>query len=842
MSGPGNVLAFPGPDDEPAGREPVLGALAPAQAEIWTAWLSANTPSPWRVGEWDAATWLFTGDVDNRSTVAYRCTVAACDRISRTQALCDLCEKAFRKSELALEEFRDSFVPDRNRVIDGGARPCIVAGCARDGAVWGLCAAHGSLRHKDMMRKRPGAEELEAWVAAAAPYDPLPACLVGGCVRDWRPGSGICDLHTRRLKADGLEVADAAWLDRQAPFLIVNQFSLAPLEPVARAELLFALAARDSRGQRLDPTAVRQSVAVLAGHRIAAIAAVALGALPSRATANVDALLRETFRVVAAAFDRFRGVDPATRPTLDLVDLGARSRHGRPTARPGDLDISMIRQVWLREILVAWISEAKPTTSEVRRAHRAVQTAARALDARTGGGLDPARLGFADMTAVVAGFENLLRADGQEMSQKNKGSLLSMWFKVLDWGRLTERLDGMAASFARHSSHVIKQVQVNEDEIGRAIPESVINQLDAHTELLGAGIAHGRLSPEQVHAMAVAVYELLRDTGRRPAEIGQLEVDCLERDGEDWQLRWDNSKGLRKGRRLPIPSETVSTIHTWQAVRQAIALPSGSEGFLFPPAGEFGEVRHLISEQISPIIRAFADAVPQLLAEEFGPDGRPLPFDRSLIFPYAFRHAYCQRHADAGVPIDVLRDLMDHRSTQTTSGYYTVSLKRKREAVAIAGRHGFDRAGRARPTRSGTAYEAQSVAVPYGRCTEPANVRAGGSACAIRFQCAACQFFRADPSYLPEMEQHVMQLRADRERALAMDVDEYVIKNFDANIEAMGRIVGIARDKLEALPEEERAELLAATEALRIVRAQQADGITDLGMPGFPRRRGRESA
>lgn len=81
-----------------------------------------------------------------------------------------------------------------------------------------------------------------------------------------------------------------------------------------RAELLFALAARDLRGQRLDPTAVRQSVAVLAGHRIAAIAAVQLGALPTRATANVDALLRETFRVVAAAFDRFRGVDPATRP------------------------------------------------------------------------------------------------------------------------------------------------------------------------------------------------------------------------------------------------------------------------------------------------------------------------------------------------------------------------------------------------------------------------------------------------------------------------------------------------------------------------------------------------
>ena len=34
------------------------------------------------------------------------------------------------------------------------------------------------------------------------------------------------------------------------------------------------------------------------------------------------------------------------------------------------------------------------------------------------------------------------------------------------------------------------------------------------------------------------------------------------------------------------------------------------------------------------------------------------------------RHSYCQRHADAGTPMDVLRDLMGHRSTDTTQIYY----------------------------------------------------------------------------------------------------------------------------------------------------------------------------
>lgn len=53
-----------------------------------------------------------------------------------------------------------------------------------------------------------------------------------------------------------------------------------------------------------------------------------------------------------------------------------------------------------------------------------------------------------------------------------------------------------------------------------------------------------------------------------------------------------------------------------------------------------------------------------------GDDGRPMPFDRSRIFPYAFRSSFAQRHADAGTDIDVLMDLMDHRSPDVTMTYY----------------------------------------------------------------------------------------------------------------------------------------------------------------------------
>jgi hypothetical protein len=51
------------------------------------------------------------------------------------------------------------------------------------------------------------------------------------------------------------------WLRRQAPYLNVHQFSLAPLATVARREVLYALAQREGHRQKIDPTVVRQAVA-----------------------------------------------------------------------------------------------------------------------------------------------------------------------------------------------------------------------------------------------------------------------------------------------------------------------------------------------------------------------------------------------------------------------------------------------------------------------------------------------------------------------------------------------------------------------------------------------------
>ena len=77
-----------------------------------------------------------------------------------------------------------------------------------------------------------------------------------------------------------------------------------------------------------------------------------------------------------------------------------------------------------------------------------------------------------------------------------------------------------------------------------------------------------------------------------------------------------------------------------------------------------------------------------------------------------------------------------------------MSLQRKRAAVKTMRLHVVDRSGRLAPMTSDVAYEARSVAVPFGNCIEPSNVKAGGKACPIRFH-ARAGFYRTAHLTLP---------------------------------------------------------------------------------------------
>ena len=128
-------------------------------------------------------------------------------------------------------------------------------------------------------------------------------------------------------------------------------------------------------------------------------------------------------------------------------------------------------------------------------------------------------------------------------------------------------------------------------------------------------------------------------------------------------------------------------------------------------------------------------------------------------------------------------------------------------------------------------YAVGEVAVPYGRCTEPSNVHAGGGACPVRFRCAGCDHFRTDVSYLPDLTAYLDDLLRTRERlAAAIDgVDEWARADAtpaEEEITRIRRLIGRIKGDIAQLTGAERAQV---DEAVTVIRKHRA------GQPGHAR-------
>ncbi|MET9974875.1 tyrosine-type recombinase/integrase [Streptomyces microflavus] len=801
----------------------------------WAEWLRAQLAEEWRPGEWDGENWLFTGDFENPNTVAWRCLTQACGAIEKVRnRRCKSCERAFKSSGMAADEFHTTFVPDTNRSYTEVAL-CVVerdgSRCARERSTRGLCRSHATRwGAASRTNKKLFTGPLEDWIRdIAQPFHALARCLVKGCGLEGWPGKGLCRIHTRRWKAHqgaGETAGLAWWVEHEPPYLAGHQFSLAPLGPVARLEVLYMLQQREGRSQKIEPSSVRPVVQWLAGLESVLTADRSLldPKKAWKAAANYSAHLRELVWVVERGHERFLGIEPTDKLVWDMTAVGHQSAYrkaGPPGVRSSKVDFSTIRQLWLREAAMEWARSTRPDSKRFRHHVTACLIASKALGRLPGGGMDPAALRFGDMTAVVEDFRMLTDEVGDSRSNKYRRDLLAGLYTVLDFGRSAGILATLSGSFGRHNSHRIVVEEANEDEIGKAVPESVIRQLDAQIGLLGQGIAYGPWAEdEDTKALFQAAYRVLRDTGRRPREVMSLRRDCLEFDGGDCFLIWNNYKGKRLRRRLPITMETARDIQTWDGHRGGLEFaPRRSDIFLFPAITDNSQYPHLSTGNFARAMRKWVTEFPEIHSEGTGQDGNPIPFDRDKIYAYAFRHSYAQRHADAGVAIDVLKELMDHKNVNTTARYYKVSLKRKQEAVKAVRLHVVDRHGNPAPMTSNRAYEMRSVAVPFGGCTEPSNVKAGGHACPIRFQCAGCGFYRPDPSYLAAIEDQIRDLKADKETALAMGTDEYVIRNLQDQIDSFKKVAKNMGEQIEELPEQEREELMESVKVLRKSRA-----------------------
>ncbi len=126
------------------------------------------------------------------------------------------------------------------------------------------------------------------------------------------------------------------------------------------------------------------------------------------------------------------------------------------------------------------------------------------------------------------------------------------------------------------------------------------------------------------------------------------------------------------------------------------------------------------------------------------------------------------------------------------------------------------------------------VAVPFGVCTEPSNVKAGGTACPYRYVCVGCGHFRSDPSYLPELKSYLQQLLADRERILASgDLEDWAraaAAPSEREITRVRELIRRIETDLDTLSAADRRQITHAVAVIRKTRQ-----VVNLGMPRIRR-------
>ena len=644
---------------------------------------------------------------------------------------------------------------------------CAVAGCGRP---WKtardrLCLTH--LREQREVLKVP----LEVFLThpRARPLPSCGPCQVPACSRDRAGASGsYCDAHQQRLRAatramPGLD--EAAWRAAQPAIAQYGQVSLYGLAPLVTAQLLAGLQQRTRSGARTNEKALRSVCEKLRLHRVTTIILapgdVSLPGLERNAGTLLASLARHARRAL---------LDPETEKTRDEWDLVAFGRPG------GTLPFTSISQPWLREAAKRWAVEELPRRrgrgvgGSLRSCVQSLARLSQALRLRQDGGQVPAALGRADIEALLnrlAYQQNAgtLTHPSRVMTCRHLKLILSR-IRAMGLTRPGGPAAGLPDDFTVSTSDI--PYLPDRAEPSRDLPPEVMRQLCDQLPAL-----------ERQHGVNIrTIVELVIDTGRRPDEICTLAWDCLARDSDGSPvLIYDNHKAGRTGRRLPV-TEATATLITGQKQRARDRYPATplAELRLFPalqrnPGGR----KPVAGPGLAGRHRVWADRLPSLLLA----DGTEFP--RSKVTLYAYRHTYAQRHADAGVPPDVLRELLDHLNFDTTRQYYRVGEKRRREAVDRLTAVQFDRHGNRIWHQAKALLDSEharrtvgEVAVPFGGCAEPSNVKAGGHACPYRFRCAGCGHFRTDASYLPDLTAYLDDLLRTRERlAAAASLDEW---------------------------------------------------------------------
>jgi integrase len=658
----------------------------------------------------------------------------------------------------------------------------------------------------------------DRWVR---PLPPLLPCLVSACTRTADGAVGYCNTHYQRWRMaqrGSAEVDERWWRVTEPCAAEPGQVNLRALPPLIVVEVLAGLQTRLRDGLRLTDVVLRAVGDTLRRHQAASISECDPGLAPGkRARSMLRAFTRDVRRALA---------DPGSEQSKDTWDLAV-------FGHPGALSFTTITQPWLAAAAKRWAAEQLPRHrgSGASRVQAKINNAgllSRHLHGRPDHGADPASLGRGDVEGFLSRIA-YLEANGQisryrrNMICRDVRAVLA-GIRALGLARPGQPAAGLAGDVAIGRADIPADPQRGEP--GRDLPPEIMTIL---CDSLHA------LEPAEVRAAT----QIGIDTGRRPEDILSLPLDCLAHDKDGGAvLVYDNVKADRLGRRLPISEATAEVITSQQQrVRERFPHVPAAKLKLLPTTYRNPDGNKPISRStLEARHRDWVSALPELRTCD------NVVFDTSKIVPYAYRHSYAQRHADSGVPIDVLAELLDHRSYSVTRGYYRIGEDRRRDAVDKVTAFSFDRHGsriwreaRALLDSERARHAIGQVAVPYGTCSEPSNVQAGGGACPIRFRCAGCDHFQTNVAFLPDLQAYLQDLLRTRERlASAIDgVDEWARADATPAEQEIGRIrhlITMIKGDIAGLGDAERAQI---DEAVAVVRRHRAAHAVPLGMPAI---------
>jgi integrase len=558
-------------------------------------------------------------------------------------------------------------------------------------------------------------------------------------------------------------VDEKRWQRTEPAVSVAGQVSLRGLPPLVIAQVLLGLQQRCRlSGARTKEADLRVFCNELRASQAKALADYrGLDAHRDQGfTGMVNALISQASRAMSS---------PEIEVGKDVWDLAVFGHNGT-------VDFTVISQRWLRQVAKRWAADDLPRrrvrpgrrTSvglNVRHHVGCLARLSESLRRRPDRGEKPSALSRADMEAFLHRLSYLesvarISSDARIRACREVRAVLTR-ARALGLTRAGAPAAGLGEDFALHRDDIPAEPEPGEP--GRDLPTEILRQVCAHLPAIA--------STEMRTGIELAI-----DTGRRPEEICDLPYDCLARDDDGSPvLVYNNHKANRLDRRLPINQATATLIAgQQQRVRARYPhTPVGQLKLLPTDRRNPDGAKAITAFSLAFHHRKWVNAIPDLRTT----DGAE--FDKQRVVLYAYRHSYAQRHADAGVPIDVLRQLMDHSKLDTTKQYYHVGEARRREAVDRVAAMQFDRHGN-RVWRDAKALldseharrAVGEVAVPFGVCAEPSNVQAGGGACPYRFRCAGCDHFRTDVSYLPDLHAYLDDLLRTRERLrAATDID-----------------------------------------------------------------------